>query len=534
MSVNALDSVEQPGIMIGVYGKLPCAGDFFYRHLSASTLEALDRFHAQSLYELQKTYANQWQERFLHSAAWCCYIPRHCWADSSFLGVIVPSCDRVGRAYPLTLLLPLTPALEPMIFALPFERWLKRSQSIIQAGLEQQFSDTDAFFQALSATTQILGDWFRLGGSPPSYHRLTFQQPWTPSDAIAFAWASEHCSHRSIWWRYPDQGTGQLHYFDGLPLAQQYAELLDADVSLGGATVQLPVDSLSAGKLVEPEPQSATDPAKPVLSDAHSATLLPQQAEMPMQEAYLSADYHDPLSNVALLGGSEVTPSYSAQATVFSEIGHVRKQNEDAYLCCSESGLWLVADGMGGLSQGGLASQMIVDWVKQIELQGDIQQRSEQLCQQIRQANHSIFTHALKQGCRCGSTVVALVQYQTNCAVVWAGDSRLYRFRAGQLMQMTQDHSPHSDMLQHRSVINRAIGPEAEVDLDCHQFAWQLGDRFLLCSDGVYNFIEPAALQNCMAIDSLQGCVDAIEQQVLAGAARDNLTAIVVDMANSP
>jgi serine/threonine protein phosphatase PrpC len=133
-----------------------------------------------------------------------------------------------------------------------------------------------------------------------------------------------------------------------------------------------------------------------------------------------------------------------------------------------------------------------------------------------------------------GTTVVVLLVREGTGLCMWAGDSRLYRLRDGRLEQLTVDHSeanaPDGDpMLGSSNVITRALGGLEELELDQLTFDVRAGDRFLLCSDGLYRDATAADLQARLAGGDAAARVAELLERTLQGEASDNVTVIVVD-----
>jgi protein phosphatase len=141
-----------------------------------------------------------------------------------------------------------------------------------------------------------------------------------------------------------------------------------------------------------------------------------------------------------------------------------------------------------------------------------------------------------------GTTLVALVVEQSQVWVVNVGDSRCYRFREGQLEQLTLDHSlveeqvrlgrmtPHEAQRSPlRNVITRAVGTQNGVTPDCFQFEAQPGDLFLLCSDGLTREVSDSGIQEVVAGDEpLQDRTNRLIEAANKAGGRDNITCILV------
>lgn len=224
--------------------------------------------------------------------------------------------------------------------------------------------------------------------------------------------------------------------------------------------------------------------------------------------------------------------------------GKVRARNEDAFLDCPELGLWVVADGMGGHRGGDIASQLIVNSLAGLDRQGGLDERLGAVRECLQWVNRRLgqeMTITAGQDATIGSTVVALLVEGRRAACLWAGDSRCYLWREHRLYQLSRDHS----MLQHlvdskqltpdqaaqhpaAHALTRAVGAADSLRLDVIELDLQQDDVFLLCSDGLYQALDPHALSDALSMNSSGLALDLLFERVLQGPASDNLTAVVI------
>jgi protein phosphatase len=197
---------------------------------------------------------------------------------------------------------------------------------------------------------------------------------------------------------------------------------------------------------------------------------------------------------------------------------------------------------MGGHAAGDFASQSVVDALAAIPqpaslgaLVGEVQQRLQAVNQRLSDEAGRRREQVI------GSTVVVLLAYGDHAVSVWAGDSRVYRYRQGELTQLTRDHSQVEELVaqglitreqaeRHPSsnVITRAVGVADNLELDSNMFAVQEGDVFLLCSDGLYNEVNEHEIKKLLAVGDCQDSCDLLVDRALAKGARDNVTVVVV------
>lgn len=226
-----------------------------------------------------------------------------------------------------------------------------------------------------------------------------------------------------------------------------------------------------------------------------------------------------------------------------SAVGHVRKINEDSFLDASECGLWVVADGMGGHSRGDRASQEIVAQLQHFKPSKNTEDDINQIVKRLKSAND--FCRQQIDGQVMGSTVALLYIHNKVGHAIWAGDSRLYRYRAGELMQLTDDHSLVGELQRlgeltedeaenHPSanVITRAVGVNDSLDLQTRQIELQPGDRFLLCSDGLFKDVQRDEVKENLSVPSMEQALEKMVRLSLRRGGTDNVTAIVVQLSN--
>ncbi|MCW8962796.1 MAG: protein phosphatase 2C domain-containing protein [Gammaproteobacteria bacterium] len=226
-----------------------------------------------------------------------------------------------------------------------------------------------------------------------------------------------------------------------------------------------------------------------------------------------------------------------------TNVGKVRKVNEDSVLDHGDAGIWVVADGMGGHAAGDVASTAIVDKLAKIEASADANELIEAAENGLLEVNESLIQQAMERTDRqtMGSTVAVLVAFHDKCFTLWAGDSRVYRVRNGQLERITCDHSKVQDLVDdgliteeeaerhpEANVITRAIGASRNlfIDLDIHDV--KAGDRYMVCSDGLYKEVMDEELTDLISLGSPEEACNALVDLTLERGSRDNVTVIVV------
>lgn len=186
-----------------------------------------------------------------------------------------------------------------------------------------------------------------------------------------------------------------------------------------------------------------------------------------------------------------------------TDVGLVRTNNEDFYFTDGERGLSIVADGMGGHAAGEVASKITVETIAgqirpitSLWPFGRRERERKQILQAIRMANDRVRSAASVDPALAGmgTTVVVLWIRGKHAHVAHVGDSRIYRFRRGGLVQLTRDHSWPSEDGSMRNVLTRAIGAEQAVEVDYRLVETLPGDVFVLCSDGLTRTVPDAVI----------------------------------------
>lgn len=247
------------------------------------------------------------------------------------------------------------------------------------------------------------------------------------------------------------------------------------------------------------------------------------------------------------------------EAYVVSDQGPVRDNNEDYFKTDNERGIFIVADGMGGHSAGEVASKMAVDTVYEVLLGDDDPDETrlvrdldpldnsdvlrERLRYAMNQASVRIRRHSetVPTTRGMGTTVVVLVIDHGEAHLAHVGDSRAYLFRGGRITRLTRDHTVVQQeidagrltpelarLVPHKHILTQSVGFHGPVEPDTATRAIQPGDTFLLCSDGLTDPLDDAALAAIMAANPVETLADALVSAALRAGGEDNVTVMVV------
>jgi len=221
----------------------------------------------------------------------------------------------------------------------------------------------------------------------------------------------------------------------------------------------------------------------------------------------------------------------------------VRKVNQDSFAERTDIGVWAVADGMGGHEAGEIASATVTDSIKGLAANGDIVAMLDAVQQSIMSANLQLTQQAASYDSQRvpGSTVVVLIINGDQGAIVWAGDSRIYRRRDHVVTQLTRDHSHVQDLVEQgvileseaeshpmANVITRAVGISEPLELESKWIDVRADDQFLLCSDGLSRLVNNEELATMMDNRDSGEVTRSLLHTALVRGARDNVTLICV------
>jgi serine/threonine protein phosphatase PrpC len=236
------------------------------------------------------------------------------------------------------------------------------------------------------------------------------------------------------------------------------------------------------------------------------------------------------------------SPIYSGK----TDTGLKRDHNEDSFEIIPSLGFAIVADGMGAHNAGEVASQIAVGTACAIISQTDGLSAHDRLETVLQASNASILEKALTspryRG--MGTTVVATLLSADYITVAHVGDSRLYQLRKGRLSTLTKDHSLQQDYVDKglytpaeakekvaRNILTRALGLEPNVQVDINEYPTQNGDRYLLCSDGLYEMLNAVEITAMLSRKlSSEDLCDALIELANAKGGKDNITVIIIDL----
>ena len=224
-----------------------------------------------------------------------------------------------------------------------------------------------------------------------------------------------------------------------------------------------------------------------------------------------------------------------------THVGRVREHNEDSYLARPDAGIWAVADGMGGLDAGELASATVIQALDSIEAPRSAAELLAWCEQRVVAANSTLYELGRRRRGLIGTTIAVLLTHERHFACVWSGDSRIYLVRNGRIALQSRDHTEVQEMISEgrlspaearrwpgRHIVTRAIGVHTAPELEIKDGVLQTADAFILCSDGLTAHVEDGEILELVVNRGAQHACDALVDLTLSRGAADNVTVVVV------
>jgi type VI secretion system protein ImpM len=488
---------------VGLYGKLPSHGDFLRRRAPDAFIDVWDPWLQQCLAASRAALGDRWLDLYLTSPAWRFFCGAGVCGPSPVMGLMVPSVDRVGRYFPLTIVTEAPAELPGLVVATEGTPFFATAEQLLVDTLAEEeidFERFDARVMRLQDTLAAVLGKRAVMLEPGAAAMLAapseqgWQMPLGSVEQFGSVW-TQLLSHRlaelqgplSLWWT---DGSAAVEpsclVAKGLPRPETFRTLLDGSWSTGWRSVPATVESTEA-------------------------------------------------SDETLRVPSALLTCRSAGET---DVGRVRSVNQDAFLERTEIGLWVVADGLGGHTDGDVASRMVCDALAEVPPTVGLDDLVELVRTRIADVNDHLLRTAARahRGAKIGSTVVVLLIRGAECALLWAGDSRIYRLRDAQLEQLTRDHSAAVSVNGIRvesNVVTRAVGVSPGLVLDEIRDEVRPDDRFLLCSDGLTRKVPDDRIQAWMQHADIDVAVEGLIEATLAAGAPDNVTALIVEALSS-
>ena len=239
-------------------------------------------------------------------------------------------------------------------------------------------------------------------------------------------------------------------------------------------------------------------------------------------------------------GKPETTTENGIRAVWCTDVGRVRKDNQDAVIAAG--GLYGVADGMGGHNAGEIASGGLRDGL--LEETAGKTPSAEALTDAVKAVNIRLFNRQVEDSSLSGmgTTLTVLWPDEDKMIIAQVGDSRAYLIREGIMKQVTEDHSMVADMVRKgvlteeqaachpmRNYITRAVGTDEILDVDIVCEKRRTGDRWLVCSDGLYGLMSRTVLTELALIPDAEEAARQLMQTALDNGGKDNISLVLLD-----
>jgi type VI secretion system protein ImpM len=489
-------------VEVGLFGKLPSHGDFLRRRASDAFVSIWDAWLQDCMAASRSALSDSWLDIYLTSPAWRFAGAAGACGPAPVVGLMVPSVDRVGRYFPLTIVAELPDYVSLITVAREAAPFFDAAERLVIDTLASDPVDFEGFDERVMSLADRLD---------------SLDQPLLVMlDPVAAEILNEDAP---FGWQLPTGSSDQITQVFEQLLSQRLSAIYEPLMLwwTEGSSIVEPSCLITQGL---PDPDAFT-----ALLDGswgrHRWRSVPARVETGL------------LPETPLL---EETSQLRFRSTAATDVGRVRESNEDAFVELPERGVWAVADGLGGHSDGEYASRMVCDAFADFQAIGSLEEMIAAARDRMNEVNdHLLRTTASRSllADRSASTVVALLARAGRCAVLWVGDSRLYRWRTGRLEQLTRDHGEgESSRLppgRVSHVVTRAVGVHSTLTLDLHCDEVQSGDRFLLCSDGLTRTVPDAEIGALLERQDIRTAAEGLIQSALNAGAPDNVTVIVAE-----
>jgi type VI secretion system protein ImpM len=513
----------------GFYGKLPVLGDFVARHLPKVFVSVWDQWLQSAIATSREQLGDSWLDAYLFSPIWRFGLSPGVCGENAWAGVLMPSVDKVNRHYPLTMAFSVADAeiLAYLFGTKAGGLWFGELEKLALSCLDGLSVDSiDERLQLIQIpffspdVAKVMAPvTSEAAKGKCAFHLSTQNFEQTPE---AFLELSACLLNRfmplhSFWSPFSSENISpSLLVCDGLPPIDAYVALLTGEWAQRGWALQRGAVRVLTGKDANQNGTNGLDGNSMLFFDPDSTTRPRKPKEF-----------------------------WQWRSWGFSVVGMRRKLNEDAMIDRSEVGLWAVADGMGGHQAGDVASLTIVDALSSVEFSVNLEEFANRVDKSLQEVNLKLCRLAAESGVEnqiIGSTVVVLLAGGNECIFLWAGDSRLYRYRGGKLEQLTQDHSLFDDFAREGlvspsdlpesgrcNIITRAVGASQTLQLSKGECKAQDGDLFLLCSDGLDKELTREEIEIVFRCHPKGDIAKVLIEKAEQRGARDNVTVMVAE-----
>ena len=476
---------------LGFFGKLPARGDFVTRRLTRDFTDPWDGWLQDAIAMSAQQLGADWLDTYLTAPIWRFLLSAGVCGRLPMLGVMMPSVDRVGRYFPLTLAVTIADSAMPARAMLTAASWFDEVEQLALSALED-----DADLDRIDREAEAI--------APPT----------SESDR------SRVLSHRS---RRRDRARRRRRRH-GSRRDRRHAR--------------------PARRSLHAVVDERLRPLQAVAGFRRNAAV--GRALRRAARRQMGAVGMEDTIRRSLAPKPSAPPSFRLASAAATHAGKVRKVNEDAFLERPDLGLWAVADGVGGAAQGDRASRLVVEALGRVHPPAAAAPFLAEVCDRLKSVNGQLQQEAAAHGGDrlSASTVVALLAFGQHFACAWAGDSRLYLLRDYRLQQISRDHSEVQELVDrgmltpeqarthpHANVVTRAVGAHDNLVIDMVQDRLRRDDVFLLCSDGLTKMLEDREIAALLGGDRpIEIAVEMLLDAALDRGATDNVTVVGVQL----
>ncbi|KQO77685.1 type VI secretion system-associated protein TagF [Rhizobium sp. Leaf262] len=453
---------------IGFYGKIPSHGDFVSEGMDRDLIGALDGWIRSGLHACADVFAERWTAVFTTSPPLRFIIERGIWGRSAYVGVLLPSKDRVGRKYPLVVLAQLVDFRQHPRTLYLDDTWFMAAEALAETSMTTDFD---------------------MGRFTTSIKRLRMPKPRGDDEETSFSTPSAHPS--SLWW-YIDTDTRRPRgmKFEGKPAAADFVRLFKEKSTADEDNAQ------KAGTRTVPKPTEVK--ATPVVAES------PPEPPQPRRE---KADQSSLVYSYATHPGTRLTV------------------NADALFVSKTPALFAIADGIGDAGNAVEAARLTTNALTDIADSDNPDFITQDVKGKLGTVNSLLLSRQLSaEPSRPMASVVVASFVGSQLTIMWSGDARAYLLRDGTMHSLSRDHV----IVGMKKQLAQCVGQSQQFRPSTLLENWGRHDRLLLCSFPLMQALKERVVAEILQDTSVPDCANALMQEALIENVRENISAIVI------
>ncbi|UHS59428.1 type VI secretion system-associated protein TagF [Agrobacterium vaccinii] len=451
---------------IGFYGKIPSHGDFISEGMDRELIASLDAWIRTGMHACADIFAGRWDSIFTTCPPMRFIIERGIWGRSAYVGVLLPSKDRVGRKYPLVILAQMVDFRQHPRTLYLDDTWFMAAEALAETSMTFDF-DMARF------TTSI--------------KRLRMPKPRDDDEDTGFSKPSAQPT--SLWW-YIDATSRRPRgfKFEGKPAAADFVRLFKEKTN--------GEDEASAPPQPKPVPKPVAAEPKPVVAPVRD--LAPE----PIASAPASVIY-----SYATHPGTRLTV------------------NADALFVSKEPALFAIADGLGDAGAAVEAARLTTNALKDMDNSDHVDFLTQDIKGKLGTVNSLLLSRQIQEGAvRPMASVVVASIIGTTLTVLWSGDARAYLLRDGTMHLLSRDHV----IVGMKKQLSQCVGHSQQFRPSVTAQEWGKDDRLLLCSYPLMQALKERVISEILHDTPIADCANALMQEALIENVRENISAVVI------